>query len=141
MLDTSNKENIKPKQITANASKATNLMSGTMSRPEDMMQTYENFKLLNAQDLLKELNMQQQRLSMKNFSQNLFTTMDTSDIGKRTKTEQNNNHIKSMQTFDTTSNDLDPYNILMTLDSHRHTKSKATTVEDYSKKGLSNNNQ
>ncbi len=55
---------------------------------------------------------------MKNFSQNLFTTLDnaqsgsTMDIGKRTKTEItnnhhrgvvgfNSNHIKSMQAFDT----------------------------------------
>lgn len=95
---------------------------------------------------------------MKNFSQNLFTTLDnaqsgsTMDIGKRTKTEItnnhhrgvvgfNSNHIKSMQAFDTQSNntnDIDPYNILMTLDSQRMgAKTKgAVIIEDYTKKGM-----
>jgi hypothetical protein len=62
---------------------------------------------MNSKDLLKEIQMQQQRLSTKTM-QNLFSTIETGDIGMRTKTE---GHVKSMQTFESNV-DLDPYSIL-----------------------------
>lgn len=74
-------------------------------RPEEIFSSLD--QVMNSKDLLKEIQQQQQRLSTKTM-QNLFSTIETGDIGLRTKTE---GHVRSMQTFET-SVDVDPYNML-----------------------------
>ncbi|CDW72942.1 UNKNOWN [Stylonychia lemnae] len=134
-----NKENIRPSSTNRHQTtkKSINLVGVGQpmnGRPEQIIQSFENIKLLNAQDLLNQIYNQQQKLSSKNF-QTIFQSLDTSsnDIAKRVKTEDNissnvavhhnRDHIKSMQTFESHT-DIDPYNMLTSLDSQRFQQPK-----------------
>lgn len=132
VISNSNKENVKPavtklakasiKQVKSNSILGMKMTAGV--RPEEMFQCLDRNQVMNSKDLLKEIQLQQQRLSIKQIK-NLFTTLDGGDIGQRAKTD---GQTRSMQTFETCV-DVDPYNMLVsqnTLDSHRttHFKSK-----------------
>lgn len=88
-----NKENIKPtansKPRSKKPTKKPLLLGADLSftaRPEEMIQSFENLQMINAQELLREINMQhQQRQSCKQFG-GLFNTLDCDAM--RSNTEQ-----------------------------------------------------
>jgi hypothetical protein len=54
-----NKENVRPIMISkvAQSKKSFNMVGQPLSRPEEMIQSYENIKLMHPQELLKEIYM------------------------------------------------------------------------------------